>query len=501
MTGNNTEFKEVTGISLDVPLHSEVVTVELRSGSDNTNDLIRLKKYLPLRGRIRAKGRIFLVRNASVHSTLVVIAETPDAAEAELVLDRCTVTVEAFGCRVYACRCSSACEEQTVRAFFRHQAGGELYAMVNNWGGGNKGENVSEAFVLKEIDSAAELGIDIVQIDDGWQKFSPADTRIYDENGNYTYYHRFDDGFWDVNTEKFPRGIRPIADYARTRKVRIGLWFAPDSRNCFANFERDIAVLKKAYTEWGVRFFKLDMVVLNSLSDRDRYVEFLNTMRAFGDDLELQLDVTGTISRLGYVDGARFGRLFVENRYCCHSQTYYPHLTLGNLWRLAHYIPAQCLQMEVPDILQGADQYAPDDFLAPNRCTMDYVFASIMVSNPLYWMEIQHLDDKEREDLRKIVPVWNREKGALSACDIQPVGCEPNGASVTGFLAVSDLCSYVIAIRELSEEDTLTLSVPFVVRDCELISDGDCKIEHSGMCLSVQLREKLSYAFIKVLRV
>ena len=104
MIENKAEFADVTGTALEVPMHCEVVSVELQSGSDDTNDLIRLKKYLPHRGQIRAKGRIFLIRNALTRSTLVVIAETPDVAEAELTLEGRTAAVEAFGCRVYACR-------------------------------------------------------------------------------------------------------------------------------------------------------------------------------------------------------------------------------------------------------------------------------------------------------------------------------------------------------------------------------------------------------------
>ncbi|MBI5030854.1 MAG: alpha-galactosidase [Chloroflexi bacterium] len=57
--------------------------------------------------------------------------------------------------------------------------------------------------VLKQINLAAELGVDAYQIDDGW----------YDRLGD-----------WNTNDLKFPNGMEEIAEHCHARGMRFGLW-------------------------------------------------------------------------------------------------------------------------------------------------------------------------------------------------------------------------------------------------------------------------------------
>ena len=68
---------------------------------------------------------------------------------------------------------------------------------------------------LKKIgDSCADLGIELLVIDDGW------------------FGNRYDDhralGDWFVNRKKFPNGIKEIADYLAKKGVKLGIWFEPE---------------------------------------------------------------------------------------------------------------------------------------------------------------------------------------------------------------------------------------------------------------------------------
>ncbi|MBI4789929.1 MAG: alpha-galactosidase [Chloroflexi bacterium] len=65
--------------------------------------------------------------------------------------------------------------------------------------------NIHRALLLAEIDRAAELGVDAYQVDAGW-------------------YHRMGD--WNANRDKFPNGLEEIAEHARARGMRFGLWLA-----------------------------------------------------------------------------------------------------------------------------------------------------------------------------------------------------------------------------------------------------------------------------------
>ena len=112
----------------------------------------------------------------------------------------------------------------------------------------------------------------------------------------------------------------------------MGIWFAPDAHDNYALFDRDVKVLKKAYDEWGVRFFKLDMFWITNLEERNKFLNLLKEIYSFGNDVAVQLDVT-RFNRINYFCGKEYGTLFVENRYT-KGGTYYPHRTLKNIWSI-----------------------------------------------------------------------------------------------------------------------------------------------------------------------
>ena len=80
---------------------------------------------------------------------------------------------ERWDVRVYwAPRLQNGCGSSTVRFTGwagRHRAAA-CAAAFHTWGDRNRDARVCETFVLQEIDRAAALGLDTVQIDDGWQK-------------------------------------------------------------------------------------------------------------------------------------------------------------------------------------------------------------------------------------------------------------------------------------------------------------------------------------------
>lgn len=60
--------------------------------------------------------------------------------------------------------------------------------------------------IFKEIDYAAELGVDIFVLDDGW------------ENSQ---------GDWYPNKERLPEGLAPIKEYLDKYGIKMGLWYSP----------------------------------------------------------------------------------------------------------------------------------------------------------------------------------------------------------------------------------------------------------------------------------
>ena len=113
----------------------------------------------------------------------------------------------------------------------------------------NHYQNISENIILNNLTAAKETGQDwdIFQIDDGWQEYV----------GDWT----------KINTEKFPNGLKPVADKIHQAGMKTGLWLAPfvceTDSECFREhpdwLERDEKGEPLcAGTNWS-RFYALDL--------------------------------------------------------------------------------------------------------------------------------------------------------------------------------------------------------------------------------------------------
>ncbi len=415
-----------------------------------------------------ARGRIFFLENHETDEAIFLASEAPEYVEAALQIQGGDVTLDndRNGVAVGFTRrgaCHAFC-----RGYFRSHLQYKVpVSMSNTWGDGNGRTRVSEEFVLREIAEARKMGLDAMQIDDGWQKGHPG-TCLRDDNG-----HRvFSEDFWALEDKNFPGGMKAIMDAAKEAGVRIGLWFAPDSRDNYALLDRDLAVLRRAYTEWGVRFFKLDMYWITNTAERDRFSELLRGIYAFGPDVSVELDVTAEI-RVNYLFAKEYGTVFVENRYTKWG-SFYPYRTLRNLWTLGRYLPTVRFQFELvnPDLY--TDRYPEGDPFAPVHCDMDYLFASVMVSSPLFWMELQHLSEERKAQLKPLMDCWHTLRPRFADADICPIGEEPNGRSLTGFhISCKERPSYLLLLREVTERTEFVYTPAEEIRNVRLLQSND----------------------------
>ena len=257
--------------------------------------------------------------------------------------------------------------------------------------------------MLREIERAKQMGVDIIQIDDGWQLGVTANS-LRKKGGVWEGYYADNSDFWAGNPERFPSGLKTVVDKAREYGIEFGLWFSPDSSNDFENYQKDIATLMNLYNTYGIRYFKFDGVKIRNKLCEMRFIKLLQelTNRPKGD-MRFNLDVTAE-ARFGYMYMPQFGTLFVENRYT-DFPNYFPHNTFKNVWNLAHVIPTRRLQMELLNTRRNTDKYEGLLF-APNTYSPDYLFASVMVANPLFWMEMSNLDDDYADSLAKISNIY-----------------------------------------------------------------------------------------------
>ena len=371
--------------------------------------------------------------------------------------------------------------ESEARKYLLQFAPEKLIAMSNTWGDRNGSSRVCADFVKKEIDSAHKIGLDIMQIDDGWQKGSTADRTIFDKFG----FRHFEGDFWALNTTRFPLGLEEISQYTKDKNIELGLWFAPDFHDNFKHFDRDFSVLKSAHDDNNFNFFKLDMLYISNDADKEKFIALLEKLSEFSS---LELDVTNSL-RLGYLLSLKYGIIFLENRYVKESSNYFPYRTLKNLWELSKYIPAQTLQCELvnPDLEPrnyGSDPYQPKNY------DMDYLFACVMVSNPLFWMETQFLKENRIDELNRIFPLWKSLRDEFVKSEIIPIGEKPSGYGFTGFLIKGER-TFAVLFREDTEETSFDFNIENVK---VLASNGSVSKDGN----KIKFSQKNCYALVEV---
>ncbi len=465
-------------IALPKGRHFRVRAVRLFDQTDGRDTLVQEEsRLLWTGGQLRMNGTLFFVEDYLNGAALLLLRELPSyRAEQGDFLCADKNRVRLMG-RVGTCAddaaqgydvtvgVGAAAELQTLyKAYYQRQRGEsakrETFCLSNTWGDRNQDGALNEAFVRREIERAADLGIDAVQLDDGWQQGVTANSCLQKNGAWDGGYYQADNDFWRVHPDKFPNGLAPLAAEAARRGVALGLWFSPDSADDFANWERDADTLTALWQAYGIRFFKLDGIRLENQTAEARYRKLLDAVTARTDGaVTFNLDITAG-RRTGYFWHKEHGTLFVENRYTDWGN-YWPHNTLKNLWQLARFLPAQRLQIEVLNNRRNVEVYG-DDPLAPAAYSADYLFAVAMVANPLLWMELSGLAEEEQASLREILAVWRAHRRRFSAAQVCPVGESPDGAALTGFHVICDRpgAGYFLLFREYTDRAEITLPLP-----------------------------------------
>lgn len=320
----------------------------------------------------------------------------------------------------------------------------------NTWGDRSRDSRIQSDFIEAEIDAAVEIGADAVQIDDGWQRGTTVNSSGASNGlGAWSDFRNADSRFWDVNPSRFPQGLEPLAARAKARGIGIGLWFAPDSSNEFAEWRRDAECVLGLHRTLGVELFKIDAVMATTplaSANLDRF--FKRILHESKGRVVFDLDITDG-ARPGYFGSVEAGLVYVENRYT-DFRSYWPHQTMRNLWKLSKWVDPLRLRMEFLNPLRNCEKYGNDP-LAPSCYTPQALFATVMFSNPLGFFEASNLCAKFRNELGEMAKVWREHKGPLFNGTLVPVGSVPDGFSATGFLSLShsSLSGYLLLFRGL----------------------------------------------------
>ena len=138
------------------------------------------------------------------------------------------------------------------------------------------GPDISEQMVLEITDVIAEqgyrdAGYKYVVIDDCWS------LRERDENGCLV-----------ADPEKFPHGMKYVADYVHAKGLKFGMYSCAGTRTCAGypgSFDHEFQDAR-TFASWGVDFLKYDFCYFPAFANcRHRYLIMAQALRSTGRDI------------------------------------------------------------------------------------------------------------------------------------------------------------------------------------------------------------------------
>ncbi len=371
--------------------------------------------------------------------------------------------------------------------------------LSNTWGDRSKNSRINENFILNEVNACAKLGVDIMQIDDGWQRGldnapNTGGTDLWQGIWKAT------PNYWLAHPKRLPNGLAPIAAECQKNGIAMGIWYVADPFESYANWQLDLARLLEIHQEYGVNYFKFDGVILsNKLSEKNFYRLVAELQNKSQNKIVIDLDVTAGV-RQGYFGLLENGPLFVENRYT-DWHGYWPHQTLRNLWTLSQYIPPIRLRFEFLNQSRNLPFYQSDP-LAPVEYKGDYLFATTMFASSLAWFETQHYPKESFRAVANLIKIWKQYRDDVFQSTIIPIGNQPDGTTWTGFCAIAPdkKSSYVLIFRELNNEATHQFELPLISKETiqikKLAGKGSAKFRNGY--LQVRIPNPLEFVFLKI---
>jgi alpha-galactosidase len=319
----------------------------------------------------------------------------------------------------------------------QHYGNLELNFLSNTWGDRSQDSRICESFMLKEIQAAKRIGVEVVQLDDGWQKGRTANSvEAAVAHGRWEGFQNGDVSFWSPDPMRFPNGLEPVIEAAKQAGVAIGLWYAPDSANSFVHWEKDVQTVMHLHQRYGVRHFKFDSINTRNRQGEINLYQFMDAVRKQSNDkISVDLDITSGC-RPGYLGYIACGPLFVANRYT-DAHSYWPHHVLRMLWQLCHWVDPRRLRLMLLNHARNQHRYA-DDPLAPHQIAPATLFAPLMFCQPLGWFELSHLPESYFQQIKPLVELWKQHRQAIHTGTVLPIGHIPNGLQWSGMMSVDE---------------------------------------------------------------
>jgi len=333
--------------------------------------------------------------------------------------------------------------KQFHRARYPIRADLDLYTKANTWGSGTTGDEskayASEKEVLAEIDSVAALGLDTLQIDDGWEsnQLQPRPPAAQE---------------WWVRPDWYPEGWTNVVARAREKNISLGIWHA-------ANAPLD--ALKRNYDLAGFKTWKLDFAHLN---DYDSVFGYLAKGRGLidytGHRIRVNWDVTENDIRFGYFWASECGNLWLANRKPVQPTNVVarPWLMLREAWEVAHYLNLNKVELPIQNFAR-VNTNVSDAYLYSTT----YATALGLPGIPVFFQTTRLFTPEQRAETKALLDIYKQHRAEMFASYIFPIGNEPDNKTWAGFQwfnPEAPASGYVLLFRErLNEQATRSIAL------------------------------------------
>ena len=370
----------------------------------------------------------------------------------------------------------------------------DIYIMANTWGTEDMRppclHAAREENVLRELDSVADLGIDVLQIDDGWQtpKWTTAKSAREVQHGGGAVK---DFGDYAV----YPKGWTRVRKKAEQLGVTLGLWAAWTAPG---------NALQRNYDQGDFKYFKLDFARLNTKQKFDGLATKARELIKHSDyTSRVNWDVTEIAPRMGYFAGREYGNVYLANRKTKTVRDpvlYVPHKVLHEAWNLSKYVNLNKFQVTV----QNVDNVPREAKTDAAKHSHDYAVGVALMSSPIFFQETRHYQGNARRQIREILAVYKQHRLKMYEGYVFPIGAEPDNHSWTGFQNFNPKSGkgYLTIFRErLNETTTGAFRLHFVrdtkVRFTNLLTDESwlASVDQQGE-VSFELREAPGFMFL-----
>ncbi len=291
----------------------------------------------------------------------------------------------------------------------------DMYIMTLTWGhslNARDGRNYAwESSILNEIPLCAEMGIDLLLIDDGWQVSKSATSASPTNNR------------WRPHEEIYPEGWTNVIREKKYHGIDLGLWGvarAMEPEDMIWNWD-----------QIHMKQLKLDFA---SFPNHDALDEMMQKARKFmlytNHKSMISWDLTENAPRYGYYWAREYGNLHFMNRKptAPANVTYIPWTALRDYWMLSRYNNLNKFQLTSHNP-RLVDKEISDAYLHG----ADYAVATTLMGVPQLFCMPRNYNQEEKNVLKEMFNVYKSERDKIWDSYVFPIGDEPDNMSYTGF--------------------------------------------------------------------